>query len=81
MIDEGGMVKNDPFTRNDYCEIKILRGPMRAIEANEVVSIEAAEEIFSLEAGTEGYLKLYPEILGRPDVPEAAPASAQAANV
>lgn len=39
MIDEGGMVKNEAFTRNDYCEIKISRWLMRAIEANEVVSI------------------------------------------
>jgi plasmid replication initiation protein len=39
MIDEGGMVKNENFTRNDYCEIKISRWLMRAIEANEVVSI------------------------------------------
>lgn len=39
MIDEGGMVKNEDFTRNDYCEIKISRWLMRAIEANEVVSI------------------------------------------
>ena len=38
MIDEG-MVKNEAFTRNDYCEIKISRWLMRAIEANEVVSI------------------------------------------
>lgn len=39
MIDEGGMVKNEAFTRNDYCEIKVSRWLMRAIEANEVVSI------------------------------------------
>lgn len=39
MIDEGGMVKNEAFTRNDYCEIRISRWLMRAIEANEVVSI------------------------------------------
>lgn len=39
MIDEGGMVKNDAFTRNDFCEIKISRWLMRAIESNEVVSI------------------------------------------
>ena len=39
MIDEGGMVKNEALTRNDYCEIKISRWLMRAIEANEVVSI------------------------------------------
>ena len=39
MIDEGGMVKHEAFTRNDYCEIKISRWLMRAIEANEVVSI------------------------------------------
>lgn len=39
MIDEGGMVKNEAFTRNDFCEIKISRWLMRAIEANEVVTI------------------------------------------
>ena len=39
MIDEGGLVKNEAFTRNDYCEIRISRWLMRAIEANEVVSI------------------------------------------
>lgn len=39
MIDEGGMVKNEAFSRNDYCEIKVSRWLMRAIEANEVVSI------------------------------------------
>lgn len=39
MIDEGGMVKNEDFSRNDYCEVKISRWLMRAIEANEVVSI------------------------------------------
>ena len=39
MIDEGGMVKNEEFSRNDFCEIKISRWLMRAIEANEVVSI------------------------------------------
>ena len=37
---------------------------------------KAAEEVFSLEAGTEAYRKLYAEILGRPDGPEAAPAGA-----
>ena len=42
---------------------------------------KAAEEVFSLEAGTEAYRKLYAEILGRTDGPEAAPAGAQAANV
>ena len=42
---------------------------------------QAAEEVFSLEAGTEAYRKIYADILGRPDGPEAAPASAQAANV
>ena len=41
---------------------------------------KAAEEVFSLEAGTEAYRKIYEEILGHPDGPEAAPASAQAAN-
>ena len=39
MIDEGGMVKNEAFTRNDYCEITMSKWLMRAIEANEVVSI------------------------------------------
>lgn len=39
MIDEGGMVKNEAFTRNDFCEIRVSRWLMRAIEANEVVSI------------------------------------------
>lgn len=39
MIDEGGMVRNEAFTRNDYCEIRISPWLMRAIEANEVVSI------------------------------------------
>ena len=39
MIDEGGMVRNEAFTRNDYCEIRLSRWLMRAIEANEVVSI------------------------------------------
>lgn len=39
MIDEGGMVKNERFTRNDFCEIRVSRWLMRAIEANEVVSI------------------------------------------
>jgi len=42
---------------------------------------KAAEEVFSLEAGTEAYRKLYAEILGRTDGPEAAPAGSQAANV
>ena len=42
---------------------------------------KAAEEIFSLEAGTEAYRKLYADILGHPDSPEAAPAAANAANV
>ena len=41
---------------------------------------KAAEEVFSLEAGTEAYRKLYAEILGRPDGPAAAPASPNAAN-
>ena len=39
MIDEGGMVKNEDFTRNDYCEIRISKWLLRAIDANEVVSI------------------------------------------
>lgn len=41
---------------------------------------KAAEEVFSLEAGTEAYRKLYADILGRLDGPEATPAAAQAAN-
>ena len=41
---------------------------------------KAAEEVFSLEAGTEAYRKIYAEILGRPGGPEATPAGAQAAN-
>ena len=41
---------------------------------------KAAEEVFSLEVGTEAYRKLYAEILGHPVDPEAAPAVAQAAN-
>ena len=32
---------------------------------------QAAEEVFSLEAGTEAYRKLYADILGRPDGPAA----------
>ena len=39
MIDEGGMVKNEDFTRNDFCEIRISKWLLRAIDANEVVSI------------------------------------------
>ena len=35
---------------------------------------QAAEEVFSLEAGTEAYRKIYADILGHPDGPEAAPA-------
>ena len=35
---------------------------------------QAAEEVFSLEAGTEAYRKIYADILGHPDSPEAAPA-------
>ena len=41
---------------------------------------KAAEEVFSLEAGTEAYRKIYADILGRPVGAEAAPAGAQAAN-
>jgi glycosyltransferase involved in cell wall biosynthesis len=41
---------------------------------------KAAEEVFSLEAGTDAYRKIYADILGHPDRPEAAPAVAQAAN-
>ena len=39
MIDEGGMVMNEAFSRHDFCEIRVSRWLMRAIEANEVVSI------------------------------------------
>ena len=39
MIDEGGMVKNHDFTRNDFCEIRLSKWLMRAIQSNEVVSI------------------------------------------
>jgi glycosyltransferase involved in cell wall biosynthesis len=42
---------------------------------------KAAEEVFSLEAGTEAYRKLYAEILGRTDGAEATTADAQATNV
>ena len=41
---------------------------------------QAAEEVFSLEAGTKAYRKLYAEILGHPDGSGAAPAGAQTAN-
>ena len=41
---------------------------------------KAAEEVFSLEAGTEAYRKLYADILGRPDGPAAAPAAAHFTN-
>ena len=41
---------------------------------------KAAEEVFSLEAGTDAYRKIYADILGHPDSPEAEPAGAQAAN-
>ena len=40
----------------------------------------AAEKVFSLEAGTEAYRKIYTEILGRPDGPAAASAAPNAAN-
>ena len=39
MVDEGGMVKNEAFTRNDFCEIRLSKWLMRAIESNEIVSI------------------------------------------
>ena len=41
---------------------------------------KAAEEVFSLEAGTEVYRKIYSKILDRTDGPAAAPALAQAVN-
>ena len=41
---------------------------------------KAAEEVFSLEAGTEAYRKLYAEILGHPVDPEARFAVAQTQN-
>ncbi len=53
---------------------------MRALRSDPDLPLrcrKAAEEVFSLEAGTEAYRKLYAEILGHPDRPEVAP---QAAN-
>ena len=41
---------------------------------------KAAEEVFSLEAGTEAYRKLYADILERPDGPAAASAAAHSTN-
>ena len=41
---------------------------------------KAAEEVFSLEAGTEAYRKIYADILGHPDGPVAAPAAPNAVN-
>ena len=41
---------------------------------------KAAEEVFSLEAGTEAYRNLYADILGHPIDPEAEPATARATN-
>ncbi len=41
---------------------------------------KAAEEVFSLEAGTKAYRKLYADILGRPNGTENAPAGARAVN-
>jgi glycosyltransferase involved in cell wall biosynthesis len=41
---------------------------------------KAAEEVFSLETGTEAYRKLYADILGHPDGLTAAPAAPNAAN-
>ena len=41
MIDEGGFVRTDDEKfRLDYCEVKLSRWLMRAIEANDVVSID-----------------------------------------
>ena len=42
---------------------------------------KAAEEVFSLEAGTEAYRKIYADILGHPNSPEAVPAAAHSTNV
>jgi glycosyltransferase involved in cell wall biosynthesis len=39
-----------------------------------------AEALFSLDTGTDAYRKLYAEILGHPEGPEAKPAVAQTAN-
>ncbi|MDA9900446.1 glycosyltransferase [Planktomarina temperata] len=39
-----------------------------------------AEELFSLNAGTEAYRELYAEILGHPEAPEIKTAAAQTAN-
>lgn len=41
---------------------------------------KTAEQVFSLEAGTEAYRKLYAEILGHPEKPEVAPTVARSAN-
>ena len=41
---------------------------------------KAAEEVFSLEAGTDVYRKIYSKILGRTDGPEAAPAVTHSTN-
>ncbi|MDB9715936.1 glycosyltransferase [Amylibacter sp.] len=41
---------------------------------------KAAEEVFSLEAGTKAYRKLYADILGHPEPPEAAPTAQKTAN-
>jgi glycosyltransferase involved in cell wall biosynthesis len=41
---------------------------------------KAAEEVFSLEAGTEAYRNLYADILGYPVGPETEPATARATN-
>jgi len=41
---------------------------------------KAAEEVFSLEAGTEAYRKIYAETLGRPDGPATTPAAPNASN-
>ena len=41
---------------------------------------QAAEEVFSLEAGTDAYRKIYADILGHPVDPEDEPAAPNAAN-
>ena len=41
---------------------------------------KAAEEVFSLEAGTKAYRKLYADILGHPEAPEAASTAQKTTN-
>ena len=46
LIDEGGFVMKEDFSRLDYCEVVLSDWFMRAIESNEVVSI--SEDYFRL---------------------------------